>query len=143
VWSAAPAIYDKETPMREDPNDENDRRRCRTCGRPWQAWHDPETGEGEGPHPDDVMIRGRSEPLACAIHRPTDIAPPWVGEALARRELAATASNLPAVADDAEIARREVAGGVPTREWPEPPSIPPREFLAAVVARAHENKAEA
>jgi hypothetical protein len=129
--------------MREDPNDENDRRRCRTCGRPWQAWHDPETGEGEGPHPDDVMIRGRSEPLACAIHRPTDIAPPWVGEALARRELAATASNFQTpTALDAEIARRELAGGAPTREWPEAVGIPPREFLAAAMARANGKNGE-
>jgi hypothetical protein len=107
--------------------------RCEVCGRPWLAWYDQATGKGEGPHPDDAP---------CSIHKPPTT-PPWVGEALARRELAATASNLPAVADDAEIAWRELAGGVPTREWPEAPSIPPRDFLAAVVARAHENKAEA
>lgn len=99
--------------MREDPNDVYNRRRCVVCGRPWTAWNDLETGRGEGPHPEDTT---------CARHRP--IAPSWVAEALARHELArnevaATASHLPPTADDAEVARREVAGGVPTREWPE------------------------
>jgi hypothetical protein len=101
--------------MREDPNAIYDRRRCRVCGVPWES---------------------HVYTSICDRHRPT-AAPPWVGEALARHELAATASNFPAVADDVEIARREVAGGVPTREWPEPPSIPPREFLEAVMARAN------
>jgi hypothetical protein len=50
---------------------------------------------------------------------------------------------LPPTSSDAEIAWRELAGGVPTREWPESPSIPPGEFLAAVVARAHERNGEA
>jgi hypothetical protein len=102
--------------MREDPNDVYDRIRCRTCGCEWMY------------HPDGDV---------CARHRPL-AAPPWVGEALARHELAATASNLPAVADDAEI-----AGGVPTREWPEAAGIPPGEFLAAVKARADGNNGEA
>jgi hypothetical protein len=101
--------------MREDTNQVYNKRRCIVCGVPW------------GEH--------GSEPI-CARHKPP-ITPPWVGEALARHELAATASNLPAVADDAEIARRELAGGVPTREWPEAAGIPPGEFLAAVMARAN------
>jgi hypothetical protein len=101
--------------MREDPNDVYDRIRCRTCGCEWMY------------HPDGDI---------CARHRPLAV-PPWVGEALARHELAATASNLPPSASDAEIARHELAGGIPTREWPEAAGIPPGEFLAAVVARAH------
>jgi hypothetical protein len=101
--------------MRPDPNDVCDRIRCRTCGCEWAN------------HPAGDV---------CARHKPPTT-PPWVGEALARHELAATASNLPAVADDAEIARREVAGGVPTREWTEAAGIPPGEFLAAVMARAN------
>jgi hypothetical protein len=115
--------------MREDPNDVYDRIRCRTCGCEWIY------------HPDDVLIRGRSEPLVCARHRPPTT-PPWVGEALARHELAATASNLPPTASDAEIARREVAGGVPTREWPEAAGIPPGEFLSAVMARSNARNGE-
>jgi hypothetical protein len=107
--------------VRPDPNEEYDRRRCRCCGIPWEE------------HPIITI---------CYRHKPPTT-PPWVADALTRHELAATASHLPPTASDAEIARRELAGGVPTREWPEPPSIPPREFLAAVVARAHENKAEA
>jgi hypothetical protein len=107
--------------MREDPNDVYDRIRCRTCGVPW-----------------DTHVYTS----ICARHKPT-IAPPWVADALARHELAATASNLPAVADDAEIARREVAGGTPTREWPEAAGIPPGEFLSAVMARANERNGEA
>jgi hypothetical protein len=84
--------------MREDPNAVYDRRRCRVCGVPWSE-HEITS--------------------ICSIYRPTDVAPAWVGEALARHELAATASNFQRpTADDAEIARREVAGGVPTREWP-------------------------
>jgi hypothetical protein len=101
--------------MREDPNAIYDRRRCRVCGVPWES---------------------HVYTSICDRHRPT-AAPPWVADALARHELAATASNLPAVADDAEIARRELAGGVPTREWPEAAGVPPGEFLAAVMARAH------
>jgi hypothetical protein len=81
--------------MREDPNDVYDRRRCRTCGIPWNEHN-------------DTSCRNRHRPIA---------APQWVGEALARHELVATASNLPASIDDAEVARRELAGGVPTREW--------------------------
>jgi hypothetical protein len=108
--------------VRPDPNEEYDRRRCRCCGIPWEE------------HPIITI---------CYRHRPTDIAPPWVADALARHELAATASHLPPTASDAEIAWRELAGGVPTREWPESPSIPPGEFLAAVVARAHERNGEA
>jgi hypothetical protein len=102
--------------------------RCRTCGAAWLAGINERTGEMEPGHPADVP---------CSRNRSTDIAPPWVADALARHELAATASNLPAVADDAEIARREVAGGVPTREWPEVAGIPPGEFLAAVMAQAN------
>jgi hypothetical protein len=85
--------------VRPDPNDVYDRIRCRTCGCEWIY------------HPDGDV---------CARHRPPTT-PPWVGEALARHEL---------------------AGGVPTREWPEPPGIPPGEFLEAVMARAHENNGE-
>jgi hypothetical protein len=102
--------------MREDPNDVYDRLRCRTCGVPWDA---------------------HVYTSICARHKPPTT-PPWVGEALARHELAATASNFQTpTASDAEIARREVAGGVPTREWPEAAGVPPREFLAAVKARAN------
>jgi hypothetical protein len=99
-----------ETSMSEQNHSGNyDHVRCRCCGRAWQAWYDPATGKGEGPHPANLW---------CSIHRPTNIAPAWVGEALARHELVATASNLPATIDDSEVARREVAGGTPTREWP-------------------------
>jgi hypothetical protein len=111
--------------MRPDPNEEYDRRRCRCCGIPWEE------------HPIITI---------CYRHKPPTT-PPWVGEALARHELAATASNFQApTASDAEIARREVAGGVPTREWPGAAGVtgvPPGEFLAAVVARAHTNNGEA
>jgi hypothetical protein len=82
--------------------------RCLTCGCAWLAGINERTGEMEPGHPADAP---------CAIHRPTDLAPGWVADALARHELAATASNLPPTADDSEVARRELAGGVPTREW--------------------------
>jgi hypothetical protein len=52
--------------MRPDPNEENDRRRCRTCGIPW-----PE-------HPESTI---------CNRHRPV-AAPHWVAEALAQHERA-------------------------------------------------------
>jgi hypothetical protein len=107
--------------MKPDPNDEYDRRRCRCCGTPWSE---------------------HSETSICYRHRPTDLAPGWVADALARHELAATASNLPATIDDSEVARRELAGGVPTREWAAADGIPPGEFLAAVMARAHEKNGE-
>jgi hypothetical protein len=107
--------------MRPDPNDEYDRRRCRCCGIPWEE------------HPIITI---------CERHRPPTT-PPWVADALARHELAATASHLPPTASDAEIARRELAGGAPTREWPEAAGIPPGEFLAAVMARANGKDGEA
>jgi hypothetical protein len=100
--------------------------RCPVCANPWIS------------HPTETL---------CNRHRPV-AAPAWVGEALARYELAATASNLPPSADDAEKARREVTGGVPTREWAAAVNgpadgIPPREFLSAVMARASEKNGEA
>jgi hypothetical protein len=82
--------------------------KCEVCGAAWMPGVNERTGEMEPGHPDD---------LPCSIHRPTNIAPRWVGEALARHELATTASNLPPSVDDAEVARRELAGGTPTREW--------------------------
>jgi hypothetical protein len=82
--------------MREDPNAVYDRRRCRVCGVPWES---------------------HVYTSICDRHRPV-AAPAWVADALARHELAATASNFQApTIDDSEVARREVAGGVPTREW--------------------------
>lgn len=60
--------------------------RCPVCARPWDSWHDPGTGKGEGVHPQDTI---------CNRHRP--IAPSWVAAALERheraREAVATASN--------------------------------------------------
>jgi hypothetical protein len=82
--------------------------RCLTCGAAWLAGVNERTGEMEPGHPDD---------LPCVSQRPTNIAPAWVADALARHELAATASHFPASVDDAEVARRELAGGTPTREW--------------------------
>jgi hypothetical protein len=89
--------------------------RCKTCGAAWLPGVNKLTGE---------MEPGHSETSYCNRYRPTDLAPPWVAEALSQHErvrdaVCATASNLPAVADDALKARREVTGGVPTREWPE------------------------
>lgn len=97
--------------MRVDPNEQYNKVRCVTCGRPWDGSHDPATGKGDGPHPTDAI---------CNRYRPA-AAPAWVAEALARHERAreaarAAAANLPASVDDAEEARREVAGRVPTRE---------------------------
>jgi hypothetical protein len=93
--------------------------RCRCYGTAWLAGVNERTGEMEPGHPADAP---------CSIHRPTDLTPAWVADALARHELAATASNFQApTVDDSEVARRELAGG-----------IPPAEFLAAVIARANE-----
>jgi hypothetical protein len=75
-----------------DPNQEYDLRRCRCCGVPW-------------PEHDNTSI--------CSRYRPIEVKA-WV-EAGAAKLRNGTASNLAAVPDDATKARREVAGGVPTR----------------------------
>jgi hypothetical protein len=65
--------------MRPDPNEEYDRRRCRTCGCAWEPGINERTGEMEPGHSADLS-------LICNRHRP--IAPDWVAEALARHERA-------------------------------------------------------
>jgi hypothetical protein len=86
--------------MREDMNEIYNMRRCVVCGVPWDE-HDHKS--------------------ICDRHRPM-VAPPWLAETLERhgraRAACGTASNfqMPTI-DDAEKARREVAGGTPTREW--------------------------
>jgi hypothetical protein len=69
--------------------------RCPCCGIPW-----PEHEEND----------------TCSRYRPF-VSPPWVAKSLARHELAESASDLARAADEAEVARRELVGGVPTREW--------------------------
>jgi hypothetical protein len=80
--------------MMTDPNQEYDLRRCRCCGVPW-------------PEHDNIST--------CSRYRPIEVKA-WV-EAGAAQLRDGTASDLPPVANDATKARREVAGGAPTREW--------------------------
>jgi hypothetical protein len=103
-----------------DPNQEYDLRRCRTCGVPLEQHTSLCSRHAfiEMPH----IARQRERQREYDARHGAKVPASPVDKAVAAEAVAVplrdgTASALPASLDDTTKARREVAGGVPTREW--------------------------
>jgi hypothetical protein len=103
-----------------DPNQEYDLRRCRTCGVPLEQHTSLCSRHAfiEMPHIARQRERQREYDARHGVKAPASPVDKSVAaEAGAAQLRNGTASNLPAVPDDATKAPREVAGVAPTRGW--------------------------
>lgn len=107
------------------PNEVYDAVRCRTCGVPWPVHTDICCRHPYRPAPDPAPVdRARRRRHAWEERH---------GNHAQAVPAAGTASSLPATVDQAEIARRELEGAAPTREWVVPlRGEPPNLFVGKV-----------